>query len=51
VQFVGLSIEPEERQHVALLASVALSAEHWEPLAEGEIVVLQEGRVVRRALA
>jgi glutamine amidotransferase len=43
---VGVSIEPEEHQHVALVASVPLSKEHWRPLAEGEVVVLREGRVM-----
>jgi glutamine amidotransferase len=35
-------------QEVALVASVPLSNEPWTPLAEGEIVVLSEGRVIRR---
>ena len=47
---VGLSIAPEEHQEAALLASVPLSEERWEALAEGEVVVLREGRVVRREL-
>lgn len=47
----GLSLAPRARQAVALLASVPLSAEHWEPLAEGEIVVLREGLVVERSRA
>ena len=38
----------EGRQSVALLASVPLSPERWSPLAEGEVVVLREGRVVQR---
>ena len=50
LDLVGLSIAPEARQEVALLASVPLSAEHWEPLAEGETIVLREGRAVARAL-
>lgn len=44
----GVEIAHEARQEVALLASVPLSAERWEPLAEGEIVVLREGRIVDR---
>src|SRR5262245_15941527 len=48
VPLVGMSLDPNERQQVALVASVPLSAERWEPLAEGEIVVLLEGRVIRR---
>jgi len=43
----GVSIEPEEHQEVALVSSVPLSNEPWRPLAEGEIVVLREGRIVR----
>jgi glutamine amidotransferase len=35
-------------QEVALVASVPLSGEAWAPLAEGEIVVLAGGGVVRR---
>jgi glutamine amidotransferase len=48
VPLAGLDIAHDERQEVALLASVPLSAERWEPLAEGEIVVLREGRVILR---
>ncbi|HSO38066.1 MAG TPA: class II glutamine amidotransferase [Labilithrix sp.] len=44
---VGVALAPEDDQQVALVASVPLSAERWQPLAEGEIVVLREGRVVR----
>lgn len=33
-------------QQVALVASVPLTNERWRPLAEGEIVVLREGRVI-----
>ena len=44
---VGLGLG-EDDQHVALLASVPLSHEAWSPLAEGEVVVLQGGRVVER---
>ena len=42
----GVSIDPEEHQEVALVASVPLSKEPWRPLAEGEVVVLREGRVL-----
>jgi glutamine amidotransferase len=48
VDLAGVAIDPSAEQEVALLASVPLSREHWEPLAEGELVVLREGRVVRR---
>lgn len=48
VPIAGLSLPKEAHQHVALVASVPLSDEPWEPLAEGEIVVLREGRLVRR---
>jgi glutamine amidotransferase len=44
----GVSIAHDDQQHVALLASVPLSAERWEPLREGELIVLREGRIVRR---
>jgi predicted glutamine amidotransferase len=44
----GVSIEPVALQEVALVASVPLSAEAWQPLDEGEIVVLREGRVEHR---
>jgi glutamine amidotransferase len=47
-KLVGVSIDPEDDQQVALLASVPLSPECWEPLREGEIVVLREGSIVRR---
>lgn len=42
----GVDIEPAERQEVALVASVPLSAEDWKPIAEGELVVLRAGRIV-----
>lgn len=48
VPLQGINIAREERQDVALLASVPLSGERWQPLAEGEIVVLREGRVLLR---
>jgi glutamine amidotransferase len=38
-------------QEVVLVASVPLSGEPWQPLEEGEILVLQRGRVVRRVSA
>ena len=44
----GVSIDPQAQQEVALLASVPLSAEPWQALAEGELVVLRGGRVVQR---
>jgi predicted glutamine amidotransferase len=48
VQLAGVTIDPEARQEVALVASVPLSDERWTPLAVGEIVVLREGRVMQR---
>ncbi len=48
VPLAGVSIDRAVRQRVALVASVPLSAEAWEPLADGEIAVLREGRVVDR---
>ncbi|MBK7580485.1 MAG: class II glutamine amidotransferase [Myxococcales bacterium] len=46
VSLVGVSIDPEEHQDVALVASVPLSGEPWQPVPEGEIVMLREGRVM-----
>jgi hypothetical protein len=34
------------RQQVALLASVPLTGEAWRPLAEGEVVIVRDGRLV-----
>lgn len=48
VAIAGLSVEPHAEQQVALVASVPLSAEGWEPLIEGEVVVLREGKVELR---
>jgi predicted glutamine amidotransferase len=36
-------------QEVAVVASVPLTSEGWRPLAEGELVVLQAGRVITSA--
>jgi predicted glutamine amidotransferase len=47
VSLVGISIEPEEHQEVALLASVPLGEGPWRALEEGEVVVLREGRILR----
>ena len=44
----GISLGSAGRQEIALLASVPLSNERWEPLREGEVVVLRDGRVGRR---
>ncbi len=47
----GLSIPRAHEQQVALVASVPLSThEPWEPLREGEVVVLRDGKVVARQL-
>ncbi len=43
----GVQIHTEAQQ-VALLASVPLSDEPWCPLAEGELLVLEAGRIVAR---
>ncbi|MFO0548575.1 MAG: class II glutamine amidotransferase [Polyangiaceae bacterium] len=48
VPLVGVSVEHADEQEVALAASVPLSDEPWEPMAEGEIAVLRGGRVERR---
>lgn len=50
VPLAGVSIDREARQEVALVASVPLSGERWEPLAAGELVVLRHGRVVQHIL-
>ncbi len=44
----GITLDPAAEQTVALVASVPLSSEAWQPLEEGEVVVLQDGKVVRR---
>jgi glutamine amidotransferase len=43
VPLAGLAL-PDAAQEVALVASVPLSSEPWQPLAEGELVVLRAGR-------
>lgn len=45
----GVSMSQEHEQEVALVASVPLTTERWEALAEGEVIVLREGRVVLRS--
>lgn len=44
----GPSIAPEREQKAVLVASVPLTSEGWEPLAEGSVAVLQQGRIVGR---
>jgi len=44
---VGLASEPQE---LTLLASVPLTGEAWEPLAEGEVVALREGEAWSRSV-
>ena len=46
----GLSIRGDY-QLVTLFASVPLTNEHWNPLAEGELVAFSGGRLVARQLA
>lgn len=46
-QLAGVELAADAQQQVALVASVPLSAEAWEPLAEGELVVLRDGKVIR----
>ncbi|ABK43398.1 glutamine amidotransferase, class-II [Magnetococcus marinus MC-1] len=36
------------RQYAALAASVPLTDESWEPLLRGEIVVMQDGKIIKR---
>jgi predicted glutamine amidotransferase len=45
VQTQGVAIAPGF-QEVMLIASVPLSAEHWRPLAEGEVVAVSAGRLL-----
>ena len=35
-----------EGQKIVLLASVPLSSEAWQPLAEGEVIVVRDGQIV-----
>jgi glutamine amidotransferase len=48
---VPATIAAAGEQRVALVASVPLSSERWQTLDEGEIVVLQAGRIVRTSPA
>ena len=46
----GVTIEGSgEGQAITLLASVPLTSEGWRPLAEVEVIVIKDGRVVDRA--
>ncbi len=50
LQAEGLTLRSEApEQTVVLLASVPLTPEGWVPLAEGELVVAQAGRIVARS--
>ncbi|MEG3639763.1 class II glutamine amidotransferase [Magnetococcus sp. PR-3] len=40
-----------EMQHAALIASVPLTDETWEPLVRGEVVVMKNGKIIQRAHA
>jgi glutamine amidotransferase len=42
----GLDLSAQESQEVILVASVPLSNESWNALKEGEIKVLQNGRII-----
>jgi predicted glutamine amidotransferase len=46
----GITIQGDE-QFVTLLASVPLTDDRWEPLAEGELVVVSRGQIAARQLA
>jgi predicted glutamine amidotransferase len=46
----GIGLPPMPQQ-LTLLASVPLTAEDWQPLAEGEIVVLRNGETCGRSVA
>ena len=41
-----MTILADDAQEMSLLASVPVTAGHWRPLAEGEIVVVAAGEVV-----
>ncbi len=44
----GLNIQPTQtEQRVILVASVPLSTESWQPLDEGELVVLKDGAIIK----
>ena len=46
----GVSIT-SSRQDVILVASVPLTAEAWEPLAEGEVIAVSKGKIAARVTA
>lgn len=50
VELAGITIGAHAEQEVALVASVPLSSESWEPLREGEVVVLRAGKLEARVL-
>ncbi|MFK7815190.1 MAG: class II glutamine amidotransferase [Gammaproteobacteria bacterium] len=44
----GLDIQPTQiEQKVILVASVPLSTESWQPLDEGELIVLKDGAIIK----
>jgi hypothetical protein len=43
------NVAAKARHAITLLASVPLTGEGWRPLAEGEMIVVKDGRVVGRA--
>ena len=43
----GLKVTANESQEVILVASVPLSGENWNALKEGEIKVLEKGRIIK----
>lgn len=46
----GIGLPPMPQQ-LTLLASVALTREAWQPLAEGEVVALRDGEICGRSVA
>ncbi len=46
IEIPGLAIT-SETQRVVLAASVPLTGEGWTPLAEGEVVAVRKGEVIR----
>jgi glutamine amidotransferase len=44
----GVKLEPPAHQALTLLASVPLTDEDWVPLDDGEVLVIQHGRILQR---
>jgi glutamine amidotransferase len=48
---VSIATGPQQRQEVVLIASVPLTEEGWQPLAEGEVLACERGKVLVRRTA